>query len=94
MAAATISEGCSQLLGPGRILQKIHSQFQFEGQALTDLTKDGLRWQWTSLVSVGAILEQDFGQGLQLVAFESVESLIPQRYAIQRVRESSWVQSG
>ena len=33
MAAAAISEGYSQLLGPSRILQKIYMQFQFEGQA-------------------------------------------------------------
>ena len=33
MAAAAVSEGCAQLLGPGRILQKIHMQFQFEGPA-------------------------------------------------------------
>ena len=34
MAAAVVSEGCSQPLGSGRSLQKIHKQFQFEGQAL------------------------------------------------------------
>ena len=34
MAAAPVSERCSQLLGPSRILQKIHVQFLFEGQAL------------------------------------------------------------
>ena len=32
MAATTVSERCMQLLGSGRILQKIHSQFQLEGQ--------------------------------------------------------------
>ena len=34
MAAATVSQRRTQLLGPGRILQTIHSQFQFEGQTL------------------------------------------------------------
>ena len=33
MAATVVGEGCSQLLGPGRLLQKIHMQFQFESQA-------------------------------------------------------------
>ena len=33
MAVAIVSERCSQLLGLGRILQKICSQFQFESQA-------------------------------------------------------------
>ena len=33
MTAAAVSEGHSQLLGPGRILQKIHMPIQFEGQA-------------------------------------------------------------
>ena len=41
MAVAAVSEGHSQLLGPGRILQKIHMQFQFEGQALDRSDK---RW--------------------------------------------------
>ena len=41
MAAAAVSKGCTQLLGPGRILQKIHMQFQFEGQAL-DISDE--RW--------------------------------------------------
>ena len=34
MAAAAVSQRYTQLLGPGGILQKIHPQFQFEGQAL------------------------------------------------------------
>ena len=34
MAVATVSQRCTQLLGPGGILLKIHTQFQFEGQAL------------------------------------------------------------
>ena len=34
MAAAAVRERCTQLLGSGRLLQTIHSQFQFEGQTL------------------------------------------------------------
>ena len=34
MAAAVVGEGRTQLLGSGRILQTIYSQFQFEGQTL------------------------------------------------------------
>ena len=106
MATTAVSKGYSQLLGPSRIYRRFIRNFSLKARSLTDLTKDGIRWQWTeaekqaflqlkrslvtepmlkrpnfersfvvttdtSLVSVGAILEQDFGQGLQLVAFES-----------------------
>ena len=64
MAAATVSEGCSQFLGPGRILQTIHSQFQFEGQAPDRSDK-----KWNSVAmdrSRGArflIAQQEFSDG-------------------------------
>ena len=48
---------------------------------MTDLTKEGTPWKWDEeeessfcelkRISVGAILEQYFGQGLQPVAYES-----------------------
>ena len=93
-------------LGLAGFYRRFICNFSLKARPLIDLTKDGIRWQWTekeeqafrqlkrslvtapvlkmpdferpfvvttdaSLVSVGAILEQDFGQGLQPVAFES-----------------------
>ena len=93
-------------LGLAGFYRRFIKQFSLKAKALTDLTKDGIVWQWgeeeeksfctlkrslilapvlrmpnfelqfvvttdASLVSVGAILEQDFGNGMQPVAFES-----------------------
>ena len=44
-------------------------------------------------VAIGAILEQDFGSGLQPIAFSS-RKLIPQKYAIQRMKGNYWVSCG
>ena len=46
-----------------------------------------------SLVSVGAILEQDFGQGFQPVAYES-RKLNPIETRYSSYGESCWVSSG
>ena len=93
-------------LGLAGFYRRFICNFSLKARPLTDLTKDGIRWQWgdaeerafrelkrsfvtapvlempgfgrtgvvttnASLVSVGTILEQDFGQGFQPVAFES-----------------------
>ena len=44
-------------------------------------------------VAIGAILEQDFGSGLQPIAFSSRE-LNPTEYAIQRMSRNYWVLCG
>ena len=44
-------------------------------------------------VAIGAILEQDFGSGLQPIAFSS-RKLNPQKYAIQRMKGSYWASCG
>ena len=44
-------------------------------------------------VAIGAILEQDFGSGLQPIAFSS-RKLNPLKYAIQHMNGSYWASCG